>query len=103
ITNATKQLGNKRAEFLKEIQKKPLKAKEMNKIEKNSALPIIPEVISTEQYTLLEKYSIPLMHEKRWKEHISVLLAVYQKLIQLIEETKFPPYKRAYENAVSLL
>ncbi|CAG8826597.1 9807_t:CDS:2, partial [Gigaspora rosea] len=54
ITNATKQLENKRAKFLKEIQK-PLKAKEMNKIEKSSALPIIPEVISTEQYTLLGK------------------------------------------------
>ncbi|RIA99944.1 hypothetical protein C2G38_2130706, partial [Gigaspora rosea] len=36
ITNATKQLENKRAEFLKEIQM-PLKAKKMNKIEKNSA------------------------------------------------------------------
>ncbi|CAG8476927.1 30534_t:CDS:10 [Gigaspora margarita] len=91
-----------RAEFLKEIQI-PLKAKEMNNIENNSALQIIPEVISTEQYTLLEKYSIPSMVESRWKQHISVLLAIYRKLIQLIEETKFPPHKRAYGTAVSLL
>ncbi|CAG8719623.1 4995_t:CDS:10, partial [Gigaspora margarita] len=102
IKNATKQLENKRAEFFKKIQI-PLKAKEMNKIEKNSALQIIPEVISTEQYTLLEKYSIPLVQKKRWKQHISVLLAIYRKLIQLIKEIKFPPYKRAYETAVSLL
>ncbi|KAF0547345.1 P-loop containing nucleoside triphosphate hydrolase protein [Gigaspora margarita] len=102
IKNATKQLENKRAEFFKKFQI-PLKAKEMNKIEKNSALQIIPEVISTEQYTMLEKYSIPLMQEKRWKKHISVLLAIYRKLIQLIKEIKFPPYKRAYETAVSLL
>ncbi|CAG8705615.1 26063_t:CDS:10, partial [Gigaspora rosea] len=102
ITNATKQLGNKRAEFLKEIQM-PLKAKKMNKIEKNSASQIIPEVISIKQYTLLKKYSIPLMHEKRWKEHISVLLDIYRNLVQLIKETKFPPHKRAYETAVSRL
>ncbi|CAG8660562.1 11083_t:CDS:2, partial [Dentiscutata heterogama] len=102
ITNATKQLENNRKEFLKEIQI-PLKDKEMKVIEKNSMSQKLPEIISTEQYTFLKQYSIPLMHEKRWNQHISVLLAIYRRLMQLMLATQSPPHKLAYENAVSLL
>ncbi|CAG8471028.1 5060_t:CDS:10 [Dentiscutata erythropus] len=102
ITNATKQLGIKRMKFLKEIQI-PLKDKETKIIKRDSVLQKLPEIISTEQYIFLDQYSIPLMHEKRWKQHISVLLVIYRELIQLMLETKSPPHKRAYENAVSLL
>ncbi|CAG8508580.1 12330_t:CDS:10 [Dentiscutata erythropus] len=102
ITSATKLLENKRKELLKEIQK-PLKDKETKIIEKDSVLQKLPEIISTEQYIFLEKYSIPLMYKERWKQHISVLLAIYQKLMQIMLATKSPPHKLAYEAAVSLL
>ncbi|KAF0547348.1 P-loop containing nucleoside triphosphate hydrolase protein [Gigaspora margarita] len=102
IINATKRLENSRKKFLKEIQL-PLKTMEKNITEKDSTLQLIPEVIPIEQYTLLEQFSIPLMQKKRWERHISMLLYIYRALILLMSETKSPPYKLAYNTAVSLL
>ncbi|CAG8445859.1 16122_t:CDS:10, partial [Cetraspora pellucida] len=105
IKNATAQLENKRKKILDEIKMPPKvqRKKEMNIIEKGSAFQAIPEVIPTEQYILLEKYHIPTSHEERWNNHISVLLAIYRNLMRLMSATKSPPYKLAYEAAVSRL
>ncbi|CAG8794718.1 9906_t:CDS:2, partial [Racocetra fulgida] len=101
IKNATAQLENKRKKILDEIKMPPKvkKKKEMNIMEKDSSFQAIPEVIPTEQYILLEKYHIPTSHEERWNNHISVLLAIYRKLMRLMLATKSPPYKLAYEAA----
>ncbi|CAG8645234.1 30774_t:CDS:10, partial [Racocetra persica] len=105
IKNATAQLENKRKKILDEIKMPPKvkSKKEMNIMEKDPAFQGIPEVIPTEQYILLEKYHIPTSHDERWSNHISVLLAIYRKLMRLMLATKSPPYKLAYEAAVSLL
>ncbi|CAG8638123.1 14756_t:CDS:10, partial [Racocetra persica] len=107
ITNVTSKIETNRKKFLEEIQK-PLKpqVKKETRIAKiaDSTLQKIPEVVSTEQYSLLEKYySIPMIHEKEWTRHISELLKIYRNLTLSMFETKSPPYKLAYEAAVSLL
>ncbi|CAG8548421.1 10476_t:CDS:10, partial [Dentiscutata heterogama] len=105
-TTATAQLESMRKRLLEEIKLPPKmqKNKEMNIMERESKFKAIPEVIPTEQYTSLEKYyHIPTTHEERWEKHISILLAIYRKLMRLMLATKTPPYKLAYEAAVSRL
>ncbi|CAG8473164.1 15642_t:CDS:2, partial [Racocetra fulgida] len=103
ITTATRKLENNRKKFLEEIQK-PLKIQGKKETRIAEIADSTLEVTSTEQYTLLEKYySIPMIHEIEWTRHISALLTIYRKLTLLMFETKSPPYKLAYEAAVSLL
>ncbi|KAF0474583.1 P-loop containing nucleoside triphosphate hydrolase protein [Gigaspora margarita] len=105
-TNATTHLESKRKRMLEEIKIPPKikRNKEMNIMEREPKFKAISEVIPTEQYTSLEKYyHIPTTHEERWRKHIEVLLAIYRKLMRLMLATKSPPYKLAYEAAVSRL
>ncbi|CAG8801260.1 18798_t:CDS:2, partial [Gigaspora margarita] len=105
-TNATTQLESKRKRMLEEIKIPPKikRNKDMNIMEREPKFKAISEVIPTEQYTSLEKYyHIPTTHEERWRKHIEVLLAIYRKLMRLMLATKSPPYKLAYEAAVSRL
>ncbi|CAG8550528.1 6058_t:CDS:10 [Dentiscutata erythropus] len=105
-TTATAQLENMRKRLLEEIKLPPKmqKNKEMNIMERESKFKAIPEVIPTEQYTSIEKYyHIPTTHAEKWEKHILVLLAIYRNLMRLMLATKSPPYKLAYEAAVSRL
>ena len=64
----------------------------------------VPEVVMSEQFYKIEKYnSIPEFHAKLWKTHVRELLNSYQQLMMIITETKNPPYKKAFEAAVTRL
>src|SRR2546423_15010012 len=65
---------------------------------------IVPEVVMSEQFYRIEKYnSIPEFHAKLWKNHVRELLNSYQQLIMIMSGTKNPPYKKAFDAAVTRL
>jgi hypothetical protein len=64
----------------------------------------VPEVDMSEKFYRIEKYnSIPEQHENLWKSHVRELLNSYQQLMIIISDSKNPPYKKAFEAAVTRL
>ncbi|GES78947.1 P-loop containing nucleoside triphosphate hydrolase protein [Rhizophagus clarus] len=64
----------------------------------------VPEVDISEKFYQIEKYnSIPEQHANLWKNHVRELLNSYQQLMMIMSDSKNPPYKKAFEAAVTRL
>ncbi|RHZ48435.1 hypothetical protein Glove_551g8 [Diversispora epigaea] len=64
----------------------------------------VPDITSPKKYEKLTKYySIPTHHEELWRKHVSPLLFNYRRVALIISESTNPPYKLAYEAAVTSL
>jgi hypothetical protein len=64
----------------------------------------LPEITPHNYFENIEMYhGFDKISEKAWNTHVKKLLNCYQRLILIIEVTKFPPHKKAFEAAVSSL
>ncbi|CAG8744964.1 10231_t:CDS:2, partial [Acaulospora colombiana] len=80
----------------KDIQKDPEEPKEfLGRASK--------EITPLNHFRKLNDYSIPSSHEKLWNKYAKPLFASYNKLSILISDATNPPYKLAYDSAVSSL
>ncbi|CAB5368199.1 unnamed protein product [Rhizophagus irregularis] len=64
----------------------------------------LSEVSESEKFYQIEKYHfIPEQHANLWRTHVRDLLNSYQKLMMIMSDSKNPPYKKAFEAAVTRL
>lgn len=64
----------------------------------------LSEVSESEKFYQIEKYHfIPEQHANLWRTHVRDLLNSYQKLMLIMSDSKNPPYKKAFEAAVTRL
>ena len=100
-----KNMEDQRPRLLKEFKNNPAFSTDNDK-NKNIVGPniIVPEVDIDDQFYDIDVYhSIPGSHAKLWKDHVQELLGSYYQLMMIISHTKNPPYKKAYEAAVTRL
>ncbi|CAG8678002.1 16679_t:CDS:2, partial [Acaulospora morrowiae] len=105
LEKTTKHIENNRREILKELKNPSRQAKRiLKKSEKEILNPTLPEITSREYFERLEHYySIPSNNERSWNKHVASLLDCYTEFSRLMTDTTNPPYKRAYDAAVSCL
>ncbi|CAG8747760.1 11251_t:CDS:2, partial [Acaulospora morrowiae] len=105
LEKITKRIENNRMEILKNLQIPSWKSKRNPKKSEEEILnPTLPEITSREHFERLEHYySIPSSNEGSWNKHVASLLDCYTEFSRLMTDTKNPPYKRAYDAAVSCL
>lgn len=76
----------------------------LNKERDDAINRVVSEVFPQRKHEMLEKhYSIPAYHEELWCNHVTRLLTNYSKVALIISNSTNPPYKLAYEAAVSSL
>ena len=64
----------------------------------------VPEVTISEQFYQIDKYnSIPEPHAKLWMNYVQRLYNSYCQLMMVMLHAKDPPYKKAFEAAVTRL
>ncbi|RHZ83153.1 hypothetical protein Glove_99g360 [Diversispora epigaea] len=104
-------LENNRGKVLEELRKSDMKQVKDNNNDINlykekdkTISQAVPDLIPQEQHEMLAKhYSIPAYHEELWRNHASRLLFNYRAVALIISDSTNPPYKLAYESAVTSL
>ncbi|RHZ73529.1 hypothetical protein Glove_230g154 [Diversispora epigaea] len=103
-------LENNRGKVLENLRKLKLpNVKQRNNDENSYEMDkkincIVPDIVPSQKYEKLTKYySIPTYHEVLWRKHVSPLLFNYRQLALIISNSINPPYKLAYEAAVTSL
>ncbi|RHZ77870.1 hypothetical protein Glove_169g29 [Diversispora epigaea] len=102
-----KNLGNNRGPVLVKFRKSRLpdaKQRKNNNEFYKMDKKIDPDIIPPKKYEMLKKYySIPAYHEELWRKRVSPLLFNYRQVALIISNSTNPPYKLAYEAAVTSL
>ncbi|CAG8617267.1 5461_t:CDS:10, partial [Diversispora eburnea] len=109
LGNIIKNLEKDRERVLEKLRKSKLldaKRGKNNKIYKRDKRinRAVPDIVPPKKYEMLTKYySIPTYHEELWQKHVSLLLLKYRQVALIISNSTNPPYKLAYEAAVTSL
>ncbi|CAG8514866.1 9304_t:CDS:10, partial [Diversispora eburnea] len=107
-----KVLEDNREKVLKELRKPDVKQvkdndndiKNIYMVTDETINHTVPDLIPQEKHEMLAKYySIPAYHEELWRNHVSRLLFNYRSVALIIRDSNNPPYKLAYESAVTSL
>ncbi|RGB37021.1 hypothetical protein C1646_652342, partial [Rhizophagus diaphanus] len=95
---------NKRNELKNALPKLESRPAEIVLKEHNVIDDKLPEITPHNYFGNIERYhGFDNASEKAWVTHVKKLLKCYQRLTSIINSTKLPPHKKAFEAAVSSL
>ncbi|CAB4484431.1 unnamed protein product [Rhizophagus irregularis] len=104
ITFLKNKLVNKRKGLKNALPKHEFRQTEVVLKEHNVINENLPEILPHDYFEDIEIYhGFDKISKKAWITHIRKFLNCYQRLILIIEDTKLPPHKKAFEAAVSSL
>jgi hypothetical protein len=104
IIPLSEEMINKRNELKEALPKLELRPTEVVLEEHNVINEKLPEITPRKYFEKIEMYhGFDKNSEKAWMNHVKKLLNCYQKLISIINFTKLPPHKKAFEAAISSL
>ncbi|GBC01063.1 hypothetical protein RclHR1_04050006 [Rhizophagus clarus] len=98
------EMTNRRNELKDTLPKVEFRPTEVVFKEHNVINEKLPEITPFNYFEKIETYhGFDKISEKAWIAHVKKLLNCYQRLISIINATKLPPHKKAFEAAVSSL
>ncbi|CAB4384074.1 unnamed protein product [Rhizophagus irregularis] len=98
------EMMNKRNELKNALPKLESRPAEIVLKEDNVIDDKLPEITPHNYFGNIERYhGFDNVSEKVWVTHVKKLLKCYQRLTSIINATKLPPHKKAFEAAVSSL